>query len=48
MTIEVVDEGGLGKKVHFSDKPTKELSTSACALLPTVAMPANETSFLGF
>ena len=39
----------LGKKVHFSDKPTKELSSTAITRHTTVAMSANETFFfLGF
>ena len=35
----------LGKKVHFSDKPTKELSSTAITRHTTVAMSANETFF---
>ena len=37
----------LGKKVHFSDKPTKELSSTAITRHTTVAMSANETFFSG-
>ena len=38
----------LGKKVHFSDKPTKELSSTSSTAITrhtTVAMSANETFF---